>query len=99
LQVSADWGNMAAARTGGRTARRRAGNNFSHRRGRTRPHGRVAASGSPLALLLVNRLHARSLSLPPARSVSPAHHFSLSFPRRFQSFSRVFPQPRTEASP
>ena len=62
LQVSADWGNMAAACTGGRTARRRAGSNFSRRRGRTRPHGRAAASGSPPALLLVNLLRARSLS-------------------------------------
>jgi len=66
LQVSADWGNMAAARTGGRTARRQAGSNFSRRRGRTRLHGRAAASGSPPALLLVNLLHARSLSLSPS---------------------------------
>jgi len=80
LQVSADWGNMAAARTGGRTARRRAGSNFSRRRGRTRPHGRAAASGSPPALLLVNLPRARSLSLrralfllrTPSLSVFPA---------------------------
>ena len=99
LQVSADWGNMAAARTGGRTARRRAGSNFSRRCGRTRLHGRAAASGSPPALLLVNLLRARSLSLPPACSVSPVHPFSLKFPRRFQSFSRVSPPLRTEVSP
>jgi hypothetical protein len=37
--------------------------------------------------------------LPPARSVSPANPISLSFPRRFQSFSGIFPPPRTEASP
>ena len=77
LQVSTDWGNMAAARTGGRTARRRAGSNFSRRRGRTRLHGRAAASGSPPALLPVST---RSLSLrralfllrTPSLSVFPA---------------------------
>ena len=77
LQVSADWGNMAAARTGGRTARRRAGSNFSRRRGRTRPHGRAAASGSPPALLLVNLLRARSLSLRRALFLLRARSLSL----------------------
>jgi len=69
LQVSVDWGNMAAARTGGRTARLRAGSNFSRRCGRTRLHGRAAASGSPPALLLVNLLHAHSLSLSLRRAL------------------------------
>ena len=69
LQVSADWGNMAAARTGGRTARRRAGSNFSRRRGRTRPHGRAAASCSPPALPTGVESPVRPLS--PSRS--PAH--------------------------
>ena len=100
LQVSTDWGNMAAARTGGRTARRRAGSNFSRRRGRTRPHGRAAASGSPPALLPVNLLHARSLSLSPSGALCFSCAPLLSqFSPRFQSFSRVFPPPRTEASP
>ena len=77
LQVSADWGNMAAARTGGRTARRQAGSNFSRRRGRTCQHGRAAASGSPPALLPVSTRSLslrRALFLPrnPSLSVFPA---------------------------
>ena len=58
-------GKMAAARTGGRTARQRAGGNFSRRRRRTRRHGRAAASCSPLALLLTG-------VESPARPLSPA---------------------------
>ncbi|XP_066348349.1 ras-related protein Rab-2-A isoform X1 [Miscanthus floridulus] len=45
-------GKMAVAHTGGCTARRQAGGNFSRRRRRTRRHGRAAASCSPPAVPL-----------------------------------------------
>ena len=72
LQASADWGKtaaarrrplLAAARTGGRTARRRSVGNFSRRR------GRAAASCSPPALPTGVESPVRPLS--PSRS--PAH--------------------------
>jgi hypothetical protein len=66
LQVSADWGNVAAARTGSHTAQRGVGGNFSRRRGRTCRHRRTAASGSPPTLLLTNESPARPRSLPPS---------------------------------
>ena len=81
LQASADWGKtaaarrrplLAAARTGGRTARRRSVGNFSRRR------GRAAASCSPPALptgvespvrplSCSSRAPTRRLALPPRR--------------------------------
>ena len=73
LQASTDWGKMAmacrrpllaAARTGGHTARQWSVGNFSHQL------RRAAASGSPPALLLT-AVESSARLLSPSRS--PSH--------------------------